>query len=229
VALVIGRGARAFGNETERTLRIDLDGSVLMKPGAAIAYRGALAFERLPTIGAASATGALLREAEPLVCVTGKGRLYCGHHGAHVGVVQLAGEPIIVSSSDVLAFESSLEVEPGLVAHGAGVASGGLCVFRFSGHGSLALLQHGQPITLDVSPENPVSTDPHATVAWSAGLTPALRIDVSWRSAFGHGGRQPVQMYFEGSGFVVVQPYQRAGWFDADPHPVRKVVSLVTA
>jgi uncharacterized protein (AIM24 family) len=229
VALVIGRGTPAFGNETERTLRIDVDGSVWMKPGAAIAYRGALAFERLPTIGAVSGKDALLREVEPLVRATGKGRLYCGHHAAHIGVVQLAGEPLIVSSSDVLAFESTLDFRPDLVAHGVSIAAGGLFVFRFSGRGSLALLHHGQPITLDVSPENPVSTDPHATLAWSPSLTPALKMDVSWRSAFGHGGHQPVQMYFEGSGFVVVQPYQRAGWFDADPHPVRKVASLVMA
>ena len=31
--------AEAFGNETARTLRIDVDGGVWLKPGAAVAYR----------------------------------------------------------------------------------------------------------------------------------------------------------------------------------------------
>jgi uncharacterized protein (AIM24 family) len=53
-----------------------------------------------------------------------------------------------------------------------------------------------------------VSTDPHATLAWSGDVTPTLKTDLSWRSAFRHGGQQPLQMLFEGTGFVVVQPYK---------------------
>ena len=41
----VGRGTAAFGNETDRTLKIDVDGGVWIKPGAAIAYRGDLAFD----------------------------------------------------------------------------------------------------------------------------------------------------------------------------------------
>ena len=33
-------------------LRIDVDGGVWLKPGAAIAYRGNIRFERLPTLSA---------------------------------------------------------------------------------------------------------------------------------------------------------------------------------
>jgi uncharacterized protein (AIM24 family) len=227
MSIALGRGTPAFGNENARTLRIEMDGGVWLKPGAAIAYRGGLTFERLPTIGAASINEALLREAAPLVRAAGKGLLYCGHHGAHVRVVRLAGGALIVSWKDFLAFEDSLECESSLAAHGVGIAAGGLVGLRFSGHGSIALLTHGDPLVLTVSPGDPLSTDPHATIAWSPELTPVLKMDMSWRSAIGHGGHEPVQMYFEGSGFVVVQPYEDAGWFAEDPRPIRKAASLV--
>jgi uncharacterized protein (AIM24 family) len=59
-----------------------------------------------------------------------------------------------------------------------------------------------------VMPGDPVSTDPHATIAWSGGLSPALKTDLSWRSLFRHGGHEPVQMFFEGTGRVMVQPFE---------------------
>ena len=47
-----GPAAESFANETARTLRIDVDGGVWLTPGAAVAYRGEIRFERLPTLGA---------------------------------------------------------------------------------------------------------------------------------------------------------------------------------
>lgn len=65
---------------------------------------------------------------------------------------------------------------------------------------------HGSPLTLPVTPANPVSTDPHATLAWSGELVPELKMDLSWRSVFRHGEHEPFQMFFQGEGFVVVHP-----------------------
>jgi uncharacterized protein (AIM24 family) len=222
-----GLAAEPFANETARTLRIDVDGGVWLKPGAAVAYRGEIRFERLPTLGAASAKNALLREAAPLVRASGAGRLYCGRHGAHVRTVRLTGECIVVSWHALVAFEDSLSFETALVSHGVSLAAGGLVVVTLAGHGSFALATHGRPLTLQVTPGGPVSTDPHATLAWSAALTPTLKTDLSWRSAFGHGGQEPFQMFFDGTGFVVVQPYEDASRFGPGPHPIRKVISLV--
>jgi uncharacterized protein (AIM24 family) len=215
-----------FENETARTLRVDVDGCVWLKPGAAIAYRGDLTFERLPILRAESVMDAVLRETAPLVRAVGKGRLYCGHHGAHLRTVQLRGESIVVSWQDLVAFDQSLTFESGLLGHGLGLAAGGLVVVKLSGHGSFAVATHGRPITLEVSPGHPLSTDPHATIAWSADLSPTLKLDVTWRSAFGHGGHEPVQMLFDGAGFVVVQPYEDPSRFGLGPHPIRRVASL---
>lgn len=189
-------------------LRIDLNGGVWLKPGAAIAHRGDIAFDRLPTLDADSLSQAAFRELTPIVRASGHGRLYCGHQGEQVRILQLRDETMFVIWEELLAFEESLRFEAGLVGHGLSVASGGLVQVRLSGSGSVAVATHGEPLTLEVTPGNPLSTDPRATLAWSDGLTPALKTDLSWRSIIGHGGHEPIQMYFEGDGHVIVQPFK---------------------
>ena len=126
-----------------------------------------------------------------------------------------------------MAFEESLTFALHFVGHGVSVAAGGLVVVRLSGHGSLAVATHGRPLTLPVIPGHPVSTDPHATIAWSPELTPTLKTDVTWRSAFGLGGQEPVQMLFDGSGFVVVQPYEDPSRFRFRTDALNRAVSLL--
>jgi uncharacterized protein (AIM24 family) len=99
------RAVARFENESDRTLRIDVDGGVWLKPGAAIAFRGDVRFERRPALDADSLKDAVLREASPLVRAIGKGRL-CGRQGSHVSVVRLAGDTILVAWDDLLAFEA---------------------------------------------------------------------------------------------------------------------------
>ena len=195
-----------FKQESERILRIELDGGVWLKPGAAIAYRGDLRFERLPTLKGRNLKDMVRRELVPLVHAVGRGRLYCAHHGWHLRVLHLAGETLCLSAEEFLAFEETLDHEIFLIGKGIGLTAGGLFGVRFSGTGALAFAVHGSPLTLPVTPTNPVSTDPHAILAWSGGLVPELKMDLSWRSVFRHGGREPFQMFFEGEGFVVVQP-----------------------
>ena len=43
---------------------------------------------------------------------------------------------------------------------------------------------------------------------WSGDLQPKLKTDVSLKTFFGRGSGESLQMKFEGSGFVVVQPFQ---------------------
>lgn len=217
-----------FECESARALRIDVDGEVWLKPGAAIAYRGDLVFERRETLQADGLADAVLRETAPLVRARGRGRLHCAHHGGHVRVVQLAGETLHVTWSELLAFERTLDFETRLVGHGVGLAAGGLGVVRLSGHGAFALVTHGQPITLAVTPDEPLNTDPHATLAWSESLAPTLKFDVSWRSLVGHGGHEPVQMHFAGSGFVVVQPFEDPSCLRINANPLKRVAAMIT-
>ena len=197
-----------FDRESERILRVDVDGGVWIKPGAALAYRGDISFERRATLAAQSLADAAFREITPLVRAVGRGRLYCGRRGSHVHIQRLAGESLVVNCDDLLAFEESLSFETTIVGHGVGIAAGGLIVIELSGHGSLAVASHGEMLRLSATPESPVCTDPHATLAWSGGLTPELKTDLGWRSIIGHGGQEPVQMLFSGYGDVFVQPFE---------------------
>jgi uncharacterized protein (AIM24 family) len=206
------RGGR-FECESARMLRIDVHGGVWIKPGAAVAYRGQIAFERRPTMTADSPRDAALREMAPIVRARGSGRLYCASRGRHV--------------HDLLAFEESLSFEQTIVDHGVSVAAGGLVVVKLSGDGTLAVATHGTPLTLTVTANEPVSTDPHATVAWSGSLTPSLKTDLTWRSVIGHGGHEPIQLLFEGAGFVIVQPFEDPGRFHVTFEPLKRIKTLV--
>ena len=208
-------------------LRIEVDGGVWLKPGAAIAYRGDLSFARLPTLDARSLKKAVMRELAPIVRATGQGRLYCAQHGAHVRIIRLAGETLNVVWQDLIAVEDTLRFEPRIVAHGLGIAAGGLVTMRISGAGAVAIASHGEPLTLPVTPDDPLSTDPHATVAWSGSLVPVLKTDLSWRSVLGHGGQEPVQMFFAGHGFVVVQPFEDPSRVSFETATLDKLASLV--
>jgi uncharacterized protein (AIM24 family) len=217
-----------FGNESARTLRIDVDGGVWLKPGAAVAYRGEITFERQRVLTAPSIIAAVLREAAPLVHASGKGRLFCASHGSHVFPISLTGETVFVAWPDLLAIEDTLACEPTLLEHGIGIAAGGLVAMRLSGHGAFAIASHGRPLALAVAEGQPISTDPHATLAWSDGLRIQLKTDLSWRSVVGHGGQEPVQMLFEGSGFVIVQPYEEPQRFTVQVKPLERLAAMIT-
>jgi uncharacterized protein (AIM24 family) len=217
----------SFATESERILRIEVNGGVWIKPGAAIAYRGAISFERLATAAAHSLRQAAMREAAPLVRAAGNGVLYCAHRGAHVRIVRLEDATMVVSAPELLAFESSLACEMSLLGHGLGIAAGGLVVASLRGSGALALLTHGEPLTLRVTPGNPVCTDPHATIAWSGQLSPTLKTDLGWRSAIAHGGQEPIQMHFDGDGDVIVQPFEDASRFTFKENPVGALTKLL--
>lgn len=224
-----GTQGERFEQESERMLRIEVDGGVWLKPGAAIAYRGDVAFERLPTLDARSLKDAAFRELTPLVRANGRGRLYCARHGSHVRIIHLAGESLTVTWDELLAFEGSLCFDPHVVGHGIGIAAGGMITMRLSGHGALAIATHGEPLTMRVARGQAVSTDPHATIAWSTNLTPTLKTDLNWRSLFRHGGQEPVQMLFDGDGFVIVQPYEEPRHWSIDAGSVEKLAAVFTA
>ena len=72
----------------------------------------------------------------------------------------------------------------------------------------IAITTHYDPLTLIVTPDEPVLTDPNATVAWSGNLTPEFKTDISLKTFFGRGSGESIQMQFKGNGFVVVQPFE---------------------
>ncbi len=90
----------------------------------------------------------------------------------------------------------------------AGMLGGGLFNVKISGSGMIAMTTHGDPITLLVTPERPIHTDANATVAWSGSLEPTITTDVSLSTFIGRGSGESIQLYFQGQGWVVLQPYE---------------------
>jgi len=200
-----------FELESDRMLEIHVNGRVWTKLGAAIAYRGDLKFIREGMME--GGLGKMLKravtgEVTPLAKVEGQGRLYVADEGKHITILRLAGETINVSGNDLLAFEDTVSYDITMIRKIAGMMAGGLFSVKLTGAGLVALTSHGRPLTLRVTNEDPVSTDPNATVAWSGNLQPELKTDISFKTFLGRGGGETFQMRFRGDGFVVVQPYE---------------------
>ena len=151
---------------------------------------------------AVSGEGARLTKAE------GNGHVYLADSGKKVIIIGLDNEAIVVNGNDVLAFETSIQNTIKMMKKVTAMMAGGLFNVRLEGTGLIAITSHYDPMTLRVTPDNPVITDPNATIAWSGNLEPAFKKDVSLKTFVGRGSGESIQMEFKGEGFVVVQPYE---------------------
>lgn len=205
------QGQGTFELETDRLLEINLAGSILTKMGSMVSYRGDIKFERQGVLE--QGFGNLLKKAvsgegAKLTRATGNGQLYLADTGKEVTIVRLENESLIVNGNDILAFEETLKNEIKMMKRVSAMLSGGLFNVSLQGTGTLAFTTHFDPITLMVTPDMPVITDPNATVAWSASLQPEFKVDVSLKTFLGRGSGESFQMLFRGQGFVVIQPYE---------------------
>ena len=207
------RGQGLFELENDRVLEVNLNGHVWTKTGSMIAHMGGVRFTREGILEhgigrlfmrTVSGEGTQLTKAE------GSGKLYLADNAKKINILAMHNEAIFVNGSDVLAFEPTLKWDVKLMRRVAGILGGGLFNMRFEGTGMLAISTHFDPLTLEVKPGQPVFTDPNATVAWSASLEPAIHTDMSLKTFLGRGSGESIQLRFEGSGFVVVQPKEES-------------------
>ncbi len=205
------RGEGFFELESERMLEVNLNGTVWMKKGAMIAYRGGVKFTREGILE--HGVGKMLKrtvsgEGTQLSKAEGQGQVYLADTGKKVSILELAGESIFVNGNDLLAFEDGIQWDIKMMKKVTAMLAGGLFNVRLEGSGMIAITTHYDPMALMVEPSTPVFTDPNATVAWSSSLTPEFKTDVTLKSFFGRGSGESVQMAFRGEGFVIVQPYE---------------------
>jgi uncharacterized protein (AIM24 family) len=205
------KGEGLFELENDRTLEINMNGMVWAKLGSMVAYRGGVKFERegmldhgLGTLLKKAVTG----EGAHLMRAVGNGKLYLADEGKQISIINLQNQSIYVNGNDLLAFEPSLKYEIKLMRRISTMMAGGLFNIRLEGTGMAAITTYYNPLTLMVSPDSPVYTDPNATVAWSGSLYPELKTDITLKTLVGRGSGETFQMEFKGNGFVVVQPYE---------------------
>lgn len=201
-----------FELEKPELLEINLNNqSVWTKAGAMVGYTGNINFERQGMLS--GGIGNLLKKAisgegSKLMKASGTGRLYVADSGKKVRILHLDNEVICVNGNDILAHDQSVKSDITMLKSVAGMMSGGLFQVKLSGTGHIAITTHGHPITLLVTPDTPVFTDPNATVAWSGNLSPDLKTNVSFKSLMGRGSGEEFQMKFSGNGWVLIQPYE---------------------
>ncbi|MFB5195889.1 AIM24 family protein [Neobacillus sp. KR4-4] len=207
----VDKGQGLFELETPRMLEVNLDGQVWAKAGSMVSYQGEIKFVREGMLEHGLGTAfkkALTGEGASLMKANGKGKLYLADSGKKIIILNLQNESIYINGNDLLAFEPRIKWEIKLMKKIAGMMAGGLFNVRCEGSGLIAFTAHYEPLTLRVSPGNPVITDPNATVAWSGNLQPKFQTDISLKTFFGRGSGESIQMKFEGEGFVVIQPFE---------------------
>ncbi|WP_371583435.1 AIM24 family protein [Streptomyces sp. NBC_01314] len=192
--------------QNAKSIKYAVNGEMLARQGAMIAYRGNLQFERKGQGVGGMLKRAVTGEGLPLMAVRGQGEAWFAHEAQNCFVVDIEpGDVFTVNGRNVLCFDASLSYEIKTVK-GAGMTGGGLFNSVFSGQGKLGLVCDGNPLVIPVSPQLPVFVDTDAVVGWTAHLNTSLHRSQSFGSMMRGGSGEAVQLKLEGEGFVVVRP-----------------------
>lgn len=192
--------------QNAKSIKYAVNGEMLARQGAMIAYRGNLQFERKGQGMGGMLKRAVTGEGLPLMAVRGQGEAWFAHEAQNCFIVDIEpGDVFTVNGRNVLCFDASLAYEIKTVK-GAGMTGGGLFNSVFTGQGRLGLVCDGNPLVIPVSPQLPVFVDTDAVVGWTAHLTTSLHRSQSFGSMIRGGSGEAVQLKLEGEGFVVVRP-----------------------
>jgi uncharacterized protein (AIM24 family) len=195
--------ADAFALQNAKLLRVALDGEVMARQGAMVAFQGQVDFE----YQGAGGVGRLLKKAFtgeglPLMRCRGRGDVFFAHDADEIHLIRLEDDALSVNGSNILAFEASLTWDIRRV-EGASMFAGGLFNTILQGSGWVAITAHGTPVVLQT--DAPTYADAQAAIAWSANLQTSVNRTMKLGALIGRGSGEAVQIAFAGSGFVVVQ------------------------
>ena len=192
--------------QNAKSIKYAVNGEMLARQGAMIAFRGNLQFERKGQGIGGMLKRAVTGEGLPLMVVRGQGEAWFAHEAANCFIVDIdQGEALTINGRNVLCFDPTLSYEIKTVK-GVGAAGGGLFNSLFTGYGKLAVICEGNPIVIPVTARSPVFVDTDAVVGWSAHLGTSLHRSQSIGSMLRGGSGEAVQLKLEGEGFVIVRP-----------------------
>jgi uncharacterized protein (AIM24 family) len=193
----------AFALQNAKMLRVALDGEVMARQGAMVAFQGQVDFEYQGAGGVGRILKkALTGEGLPLMRCRGRGDVFFAHDADEIHLIRLEDDALSVNGSNILAFEASLTWDIRRV-EGASMFAGGLFNTILQGSGWVAITAHGTPVVLQT--DAPTYADAQAAIAWSANLQTSVNRTVKVGALIGRGSGEAVQIAFAGSGFVVVQ------------------------
>jgi uncharacterized protein (AIM24 family) len=194
--------------QNSKMLKVELNGEIMARTGAMVAYQGQMKFQAL----GAGGMGKWLKqkmtgEGVPLMKVAGSGDLFLADRNSEVHLIDLEpGDAITINGSNVLAFESTVTYDIKMVQGLGMFSSAGMFNCVFSGQGRIAITTKGTPVILNV--DQPTYADPQAAICWSTSLqTGYHRADqMGIGTLLGRTTGEAFTMSFAGQGFVVVQP-----------------------
>lgn len=189
--------------QNQYCVRYTVDGRMLARQGAMVAYRGELTIRTKGQGLRKLAKRAMTGEGLGLMEVEGRGEMWFADLARNVFIVP--GEGLSVAGKSVLCFDPELEYDIRLVK-GAGMNAGGLFNCAFTGTGSVAITTHGQPMVIPVTAEAPVLVDTDAVVGWTADLQTSINRSEGVKSMIKGGSGELFQLRLEGEGSVIVQP-----------------------
>jgi uncharacterized protein (AIM24 family) len=200
-----------FELESAHALEVNVNGRVWAKAGAMVGYIGNVSFKREGVME--QGLGNLLKKAVSgegmtMMKMEGAGRVYLADAGKKITILNLQNQTVFVNGNDLLAMQDGLKWDITMMRKVAGMMAGGLFNVKIAGTGLIAITTHYEPLTLRVTPNTPVFTDPNATVAWSDGLNTDITTQLQLGTFFGRGSGESIQLKFTGNGWVVLQPYE---------------------
>ena len=203
----------AFMLQHKKLLKVNMaasGGQVIAKVGSMVAYQGRMNFQRMSSGAQQWLKKKISGEQFDLMQVTGEGDLFLADAANDIILLYLNNESLQAESLNLLAFSPSLSWDIVMLKGTTGFMTGsGLFTVQLQGTGYLALICKGEPLTLQVTPDQPTFTDPNATVAWSEGLNPTIHMEASlnsFRGLLGSRHGELFQLAFQGNGYVIIQP-----------------------
>jgi uncharacterized protein (AIM24 family) len=197
----------SFALQNSKLLRVSLAGRTIQaKLGSMVAYQGDVTFEHAGSGG----MGRMLKKAvtgegQDLMKVTGTGEVFLADSAQDVHLIHLDGEKITVNGPNLLAFDAEIDWDIERVQGASGTMGGGLYNTSLKGTGWVAILSDGPPVLLDVA-SAPTFADAQAAITWSEGVKTSLKTDFKMKNLIGRSSGETLQMGFQGTGWVLVQP-----------------------
>lgn len=191
--------------EGDRMVRVAVNGEVLAKQGAMVAYTGSLDFAYKGAGVGGMIRKAMTGEGQELMKVTGKGTVWFADNGAHISLFTLDADRLVVNGRNLLALGQGMGYEIKRTSGGIGaMAAGGLFQTEVTGSGQVAVTCLGSPLVLPT--DEPVYVDAQAAVAWTSPVRTEIVSSFKASSLIGRGSGEAFQMKMQGAGgFVVVQ------------------------
>ncbi|MEV8317430.1 AIM24 family protein [Streptomyces sp. NPDC059900] len=196
--------------QNPQLLRVALAGhdDILARKGAMVAYQGLMEFDAEYQSQGNQRARAHTGEGLDLMRCHGQGTVYLANLAQYIHVVDVDQDGLTVDSSYVLALDSSLTHQVIAVDSQYGISGSGKYQLNITGRGKVALMTSGQPLMLQVTPDQYVNADADAIVAWSNGLRVQMQAQTHssgvWRRRGNTG--EGWELSFMGQGYALVQP-----------------------